>query len=166
MTTPQPVVPSAATDRTVPISAAMTTTTDQDELKLTVPGVFALSGQPRAQYEMHITRVSRDVLKEASNLATGRPEGSRKRQKEFHSDHVDRAFELIAQRGLKRRARPWWYTSGRITQGVITLLSGGAAAMMALPDTPAFWGYCFVASFAVASLLIVVLEVADRSLSK
>jgi hypothetical protein len=165
LSTPHPEAGIGATDIS-PITAATSPTTDRDELKLTVPGVFALLGQPRAQYEMHITRVSKDVLKEASNLATGRPEGSRKKQTEFHSDHVDRAFQLIAERGLKRKARPGWYTWGRITQGFCTLLTGGAAAMMTLPGTPAFWGYCFVGSFAVTFLLIVVLEVADRSLAK
>lgn len=156
-------------DKTVALEPGVplaTTTAGRDELKLTVPGVFALSGQPRSQYEFHITRVAKDVLKEASNLATGKPDGSRKKRTEFHSDHVDRAFELVAERGLKRRARPAWYTWGRIAQGLFTLVTGGTAALMALPGANPVWGYCFVGSFAVTFLLIVVLEVADRSLAR
>lgn len=165
MTAPQP---RTAVDQTaVGAKAAVAKVTpDRDELRLIVPGVFALSGQPRSQYELYITRVARDVLKEASNLATAKPEGSRKRRTEFHSDHVDRAFGLIAERGLKRRPRPGWYTWGRIAQGLCTLLTGSTGAVMAVPDAHPAWGYCFVASFAATFLLIVVLEVADRSLAK
>jgi hypothetical protein len=138
----------------------------RDELRLTVPGVFALIGQPRSQYELHISRVAKDVLKEASNLATGKPDGSRRKRTEFHSDHVDKAFELVADRGLKRKPRPGWYPWGRIAQGFFTLLTGGAAALMTLPEAHPAWGYCFVASFAVTFLLIVILEIADRSLAR
>lgn len=166
MSTPQPETDSNKAVAVSPKIAPTTALAARDELKLMVPGVFALSGQPRSQYELHITRVAKDVLKEASNLATGKPEGSRRKRTEFHSDHVDRAFELIAERGLKRKARPGWYSWTRIAQGFFTLLTGGAAALMALPEAHPFWGYCFVGSFAVTFLLLVVLEVADRSLAK
>ncbi|MFI8411099.1 hypothetical protein ACIGB6_01190 [Paeniglutamicibacter gangotriensis] len=140
--------------------------TSQNELKLIVPGVFDLSGKPREQYEMHITRVAKDVLKEASNLATARPEGSRRKQTEFHSDHVDRAFGLIADRGLRRKGRPGWYTWGRILQGVLTLATSGAAVLMGLPNSPSHWGYIFAGCLSMTAFLIVALEVADRSLAK
>lgn len=137
-----------------------------DELRISVPGLFALSGQPRRQLELHVARVARDVLKEASNLATGRPEGSRKKLTEYHSDHVNKAFNLVAERGLQRRPRPRWYTLGRISQGIFTLLTGGAASLMTVPDSEPFWSYVFVASFTVTLILIVVLEIADRNLAK
>jgi hypothetical protein len=134
-----------------------------DEISLTVPGIFALEGPPRTQYELHMTRVAKDVLKEASNLATGTPEGSRKKLTEFHSDHVDQAFRLVADRGLKRKGRPGWYVATRAAQAFCILTTGAAGALMSLPNALPIWGYCFSATFAASSLLIVVLEVADRS---
>lgn len=148
-----------------PSRATVTAPSKSNELKLSVPGVYELVDRPRERYEVHIRKVAVEVLKEASNLATPKGIGGKK-HKEFHSDHVDEAFEHIARRGLKRNPKPWWYVVGRIFQSFSTLVVGTSGIFMAIPEADPFWGYCFAVSVAVTFLLQVVLEISDWNLSR
>jgi hypothetical protein len=140
--------------------AGGTSTENQSDLVLvTVPGVLELTEQGRERYDFHITRVAKDLLKETSNLASARKAGTRR--KEFHGDHVDEAFKLVAGRGLKRNPKSLWYVWGRVLQAAATLLLGIAAIYVAFPGAWAGWGYIVAVSVSVAFLLQSVLEIVD-----
>lgn len=141
--------------------ATSTASSSSNLVALTVPGVFELTEQGRERYEYHVQRVATELLKETSNLASGRKTGNRKRRKEFHSDHVDDAFKHIAERGLKRNPKSLWYVWGRIIQAAATLVLGLAGIFLSFPEPWGGWGYIVASSVAVAFLLQAVLEIVD-----
>lgn len=108
--------------------------------------------------------VATDVLKEASNLATPRSEGEK--LPEYHSSHVNDAFEMVAERGLRRRVRSKLYLTGRIVQMVLVLALVVTGTNVSAAGAEAFWSYAFTVNVAVTLVIQLVLEIADWSGSK
>ena len=137
------------------------TPVNDNQVALSVPGLSELTPLGRERYEQHLTRVAKDLLKETSNLASGKTSGQAKRRKEYHGDNVDDAFQLIAARGLKRNPKSLWYVVGRIIQAAATALLGIAAICIAFQNAWPGWGYVVAVSVTLSFALQSVLEVVE-----